>query len=70
MGDREDAGVRGHKMRVGRGGLSSRGQEIKKMSINSVNYLASITFDCSSNNVVIGINCPGLAKITRTDQPI
>lgn len=30
MGDREDAGVRGHKMRVGRGGLSSRGQEIKK----------------------------------------
>lgn len=40
---------------------------LKKKSINSVNYLASITFDCSSSNVVIGINCPDLAKITKTD---
>lgn len=30
----------------------------KKNSINSVNYLASITFDCSSSNVLVGINCP------------
>lgn len=40
---------------------------LKKMSVNSVNYLASITCDCSSSNVVIGVNCPDLAKITKTD---